>query len=1011
MSIADETKEALKAAKELDGVFGSMRENIQANARELGAFKNPAKDAKALYSQLDAQLIKLQNQEEGLSRLTDKQLQATRAKSLEIVREIELKAQDLVIKRGLGKLDSEQLRKAAQKLEAAGKITEAESALLAAKADGFTIEKETLGLINQEVGFREKSNANLGVAGNLLKGVKSLGSFADAFKLDEVAKAMEEAADEAARVGDGLARGKVLSAGLKAAAAGLAKTLSDPSVIIGALIKGFKEVDKANVDFQRSTGQSANNFTSSFAAAGSTAITLADYIKTAGTLTKELGQNAAAIFSPDDIAEAAEMTEAMGMAGKEAANLARLSKINGGNLKAQNEALVAGVNAANKQNKTAVATGDVLKEVANTSEGIAISYAGYPEKLASAAATAASLGMTLADIDRISSSLLQFQSSIEAEMEAELLTGRQLNLEKARQLALDNDLEGVAKELSNQGITSANFSKMNRIQQEAQAKALGMNRDEMAKMLLQQELANGLSEDALSAAQKQTLEQLKSQEATEKFQKALDGLAQAFAPIVGFIAKILSSKVGLFAIQGIILTIVGAQAIKGAAALAGSFSGMKTSLKDMYGGAKSLAKGLKEAFDQGGLLGKMYKGGQFMPGGGRAEAGGERGGGILGLVKTAWESLKGKEEEEGGVVDKVKDKVKDMVGGGDKIAEAADATKGAAAGGAKQGKDVKGFLKGLGDGLKAMSGRKVLQGALNLIPAALGFVAMTAGAIGLAAVALAGNAAGIGLQGLSTGLTIFANAMATPTPLGPVGLVAPVALALLGASMIPFAYALSVAAPAIEAIGTIIHAVFTGIGVIITSVAEGFATFMEVMTPEKALILPIMGVGLMSLAAGILAIGASSLAILPAVASLTLLGLAMIPLSIGMERMAGADTQGIITSLATFAGLAPGLIVVGASLFSIAGGLGAMAVAGLAALPVMAALAGLGTVATGISSIFGGDEEGEEATPANNDTAILAQKLDQMNVTLNAILAKEGTVTLDGTKVGTALTVASSKLQ
>ena len=37
--------------------------------------------------------------------------------------------------------------------------------------------------------------------------------------------------------------------------------------------------------------------------------------------------------------------------------------------------------------------------------------------------------------------------------------------------------------------------------------------------------------------------------------------------------------------------------------------------------------------------------------------------------------------------------------------------------------------------------------------------------------------------------------------------------------------------------------------------------------------------------------------------------------------------------------------------------------------------------------------------------------MSQMNATLNAILSKEGTVTLDGTKVGTALTVASSKLQ
>ena len=797
-----------------------------------------------------------------------------------------------------------------------------------------------------KLAIREKANDLLGVSGNILKGLKALGPFADAFKLDKVAEDMAEAADEAARLNKSFGKTRVLITGIKSAGKGLVETISDPAVIVRALIQGFTAVDKANVEFQRSTGESLNTVESSMAAAGSQFVTLSDYIKTASELTKELGQNAAGMFSPEDIVEASEMTEAMGMASKEAANLARLSKINGGNIKAQNEAIVAGVNAANKQNKTAVATGDILKAVANTSEGIAISYAGYPGELAKAATAAQALGMTLGDVDRIAGSLLNFEQSIQAEMEAELLTGRQLNLEKARLLALNNDLEGVAKELSSQGITSANFSKLNRIQQEAQAKALGMSRDEMAKMLLQQGLSKDLSEDSLNAAQKQTLEQLKTQEATESFQKALEGVSQAFSPIFNFIKGITDSKAGMFAFQSLIVGIVAAKSVMGMAKLAKSFTSVKDSVTEI-------------AKDAGGGKGKAL--------------------------------------------------IKRLTGDTDKAKET---TKSASKGAASQGKGIKDSLTGLGDGLKAMSGRKVLQGALNLIPAALGFVAMTAGAIGLAAVALAGNAAGIGLQGLSTGLTTFANAMATPTPLGPVGLVAPVALALLGASMIPFAYALSVAAPAIEAIGTIIHAVFTGIGVIITSVAEGFATLMEVMTPEKALILPIMGVGLMSLAAGILAIGASSLAILPAVASLTLLGLAMIPLSIGMERMAGADTQGIVTSLATFAGLAPGLAAVAGSLFAVAGGLGAMAIAGIAALPVMAGLAGLGTVATGISSIFGGDEEGgEEATPKNSDNAILAEKLDQMNATLNAILTKEGTVMLDSTKVGTALSVGSYKLQ
>ena len=73
------------------------------------------------------------------------------------------------------------------------------------------------------------------------------------------------------------------------------------------------------------------------------------------------------------------------------------------------------------------------------------------------------------------------------ELEAELLLGKDINLEKARQAALNNDLATVAKEISNQIGDSAEFSKMNRIQQEALAKSVGMNREDLAKTLYVQE--------------------------------------------------------------------------------------------------------------------------------------------------------------------------------------------------------------------------------------------------------------------------------------------------------------------------------------------------------------------------------------------------------------------------------------------------------------------------------------------------------------------------------------------
>jgi hypothetical protein len=77
-------------------------------------------------------------------------------------------------------------------------------------------------------------------------------------------------------------------------------------------------------------------------------------------------------------------------------------------------------------------------------------------------------------------------------MEAELLTGKDLNLETARRAALNGDIETVAKEINRQIGTSADFSKMNVIQQEALAKAMGTSREELSDMLVQQESLNKL---------------------------------------------------------------------------------------------------------------------------------------------------------------------------------------------------------------------------------------------------------------------------------------------------------------------------------------------------------------------------------------------------------------------------------------------------------------------------------------------------------------------------------------
>ena len=170
----------------------------------------------------------------------------------------------------------------------------------------------------------------------------------------------------------------------------------------------------------------------------------------------------------------------------------------------------------------------ILKDVLTASNAIKLSVKGGAEGLTKAAMAAAELGSDLKSVENISKGLLNFEESISSELEAELLLGRDLNLETARRAALNGDLETVAKEINKQIGSSADFSKMNVIQQEALAKAMGTSREELADMLVQQENLNKLKSN-FNALGKETIENLKKSgkidEATYK--NLLSGKASA----------------------------------------------------------------------------------------------------------------------------------------------------------------------------------------------------------------------------------------------------------------------------------------------------------------------------------------------------------------------------------------------------------------------------------------------------------------------------------------------------
>jgi hypothetical protein len=270
-----------------------------------------------------------------------------------------------------------------------------------------------------------------------------------------------------------------------------------------------------------------------------------------------------AVLNQKDLIAFTQMREIAELTNEELAELQKLTYISGINLEDNVGSLLAAAKITGLNNKILLNEKDIMRDVSKTSKAIQLSLGGNGKALGIAAAQAKILGMNLKQVENIAGSLLDFESSISAELEAELLTGKDLNLERARLYAINNDMAGVAREISKNFGSAAEFSKMNRIQQEAAAKAVGMTREDLAATLTDKEALAGLNGEDLNAAKaalefaraqgmteaeigKRSIADLKKQmnlqerynATVEKLQEIFISIAQPLLPILDILASV-----------------------------------------------------------------------------------------------------------------------------------------------------------------------------------------------------------------------------------------------------------------------------------------------------------------------------------------------------------------------------------------------------------------------------------------------------------------------------------------
>ena len=317
-------------------------------------------------------------------------------------------------------------------------------------------------------------------------------------------------------------------------------------------------------------------------------VTQSDITETMNTLKSLEGR----IFSIDDAVAIAQSAKTLGLTSESMTNVAKQMQLAGSGANditealKQVEGLAIDMGALEVDNVKDIE--GIMKDIANNTEAFAAYGKDGGANMIKAAAHAKKLGLELGSMVKISDSLLEFESSIEKEMEASLMIGKQLNYDRARALALEGDMAGAAREVANQVGGLGGFNRMNVLQKRAMAESVGLGVAEFQKLLG----GGGETEDPV----------IKSQ---DELKGSIDKLTEAMSKATIQTGKDLLAGTAALGVAGF-------TGFKGVKAVAGSKVGQKmlggiSGLKNLAGAGSKTAKNLSEKQVLAGFGGKAAK--------------------------------------------------------------------------------------------------------------------------------------------------------------------------------------------------------------------------------------------------------------------------------------------------------------------------------------------------------------------------------------------------------------------
>jgi hypothetical protein len=333
--------------------------------------------------------------------------------------------------------------------------------------------------------------------------------------------------------------------------------------IVNLLIKAAFNFNKISVDLGKNFGygaDQADRLTSSLASAAQNSENVNFTLKNAAEAMNQLNEQTGFVaeYSAQTLETQIMLTKQFGLTADEAAGVYKFSVLTGKSTEQINKSMVGAFVAARNQLGVGIPFRATMAEAAKVSGQLAANLRNNPELIVKAVAQAKALGTTLEISKNQAQSLLDFESSIENELRAELLTGQALNLERARAAALMGDQVTLMTELNSQEMTLEKFQNMNVLAQQSFAAAIGLSSDQLADQLRLQKLAVESGKSLAQVTEEEAIEAQKRQDIQSKFNAAIEKLQDLIGnlvagPLGGFldvITKILSHTTALKVLMG-----------------------------------------------------------------------------------------------------------------------------------------------------------------------------------------------------------------------------------------------------------------------------------------------------------------------------------------------------------------------------------------------------------------------------------------------------------------------------